>query len=116
MENIIEIFENEKPYLLERYKLADLSLRVGILPQILSSIINSKFKMSFPDLINQYRINYAVKLLEKSVMKKISIEGIAYESGFSNKVSFYNAFKKFKHCLPVEYLNTLKSNKDEYVL
>ncbi|MPN36528.1 hypothetical protein SDC9_184037 [bioreactor metagenome] len=73
-------------------------------------VINTKFNTNFPDFINSYRVQYALNLLAVIEEKNLTIESIAYESGFSNRTSFYNAFKKQTGKLPSEYIKKRGSN------
>jgi len=58
----------------------------------------------FRDFINSYRIRHALTLLDDFEKKNLTIESVAYESGFNNRTSFYNAFKKQTDKLPSAYL------------
>ena len=68
----------------------------------LSYLINSGFNENFSSFINGYRVEYAKKLLADK-LSKLSILGIALESGFNSKTAFYNAFKKQTQLSPTEY-------------
>jgi AraC-like DNA-binding protein len=41
-------------------------------------------------------------------MENITLEAMAKQAGFSNRVSFNNAFKKLKGTTPTEYFSTDK--------
>lgn len=57
---------------------------------------------NFNDYINTFRINEAARILEEG-NSHYTIEGIAYDTGFSSPSAFYEAFRKMKHCTPVQY-------------
>jgi AraC-like DNA-binding protein len=95
--------EKEKLYLNEECNLQSFSQLVNESSNIVSMIINQHFNTTFPDFLNQYRVQESIKMLSELKDKKYSIEGIAYECGFGNRTSFYNAFKKHTGMLPNEY-------------
>ncbi|MEA4935250.1 MAG: helix-turn-helix domain-containing protein [Paludibacter sp.] len=110
LQQITGLMDNEKPYIAMNYSLSDMSKKLDLLPNILSMVINTKFNTNFPDFINSYRVQYALNLLAVIEEKNLTIESIAYESGFSNRTSFYNAFKKQTGKLPSEYIKKRGSN------
>lgn len=97
---------NKKPFIQAEYSLSDLSGELNIPANVLSMIINSRMNKSFPDYINSLRIEEAILLLNDKQKSKLTIEAIAYDCGFNNRTSFYDAFKKHTGKLPSVYLNT----------
>ena len=61
---------------------------------------------TFTQLVNEYRVVHATKLLLES---KISITDICFESGFNNFSHFNKSFKAFTGQNPSEYRNELKN-------
>ncbi len=88
----------EKPYLQNELRLKDLADSTELTPHQLSHLINDHYKCSFFDFINEYRVKEA-KVLIANKPKSTLLE-IAFESGFNNKTSFVNAFKKFHGTTP----------------
>jgi AraC-like DNA-binding protein len=109
---IIELMNVEKPYLKMDYALTEMAKDLNVLPNQLSMVINSKLNCSFPEYVNSLRIKTALELLDKASHNNLTIEAIAYESGFNNRTSFYNAFKKQTGKLPSEYLKKDKNQKE----
>lgn len=101
---IIELMNRERPYLKVDYTLTEMAKELKVLPNTLSMVINSKLNCSFPEYVNSLRVKTALELLEKASDNNLTIEAISYESGFNNRTSFYNAFKKVTGKLPSEYL------------
>ncbi|MCT2406482.1 AraC family transcriptional regulator [Chryseobacterium antibioticum] len=99
-----EIMTQQKPYLDSELNLIRLSELLFISTHHLSYVINTGFKKNFFQYVNEYRIDYAKKLLKDS-RSKLSILGIAYESGFNSKTSFNTTFKKLTDQTPSEYKN-----------
>ena len=86
------------------YTLPEMARELNILPNTLSMILNSKLNSSFPDYINSMRVKTAIYLLNDFYKRNLTIETIAYESGFNNRTSFYQAFKKQTGKLPKDYV------------
>jgi AraC-like DNA-binding protein len=74
----------------------------------LSQVINESFHQNFYDFINTYRIEESKIRLINPESDKYKIISIAYDSGFSSKSSFYNAFRKNTGITPGEYLKKMK--------
>lgn len=71
----------------------------------LSKIINQTTGKNFNTFINEYRIKEAIKLLSDQKHDHLSIDGIAEECGFANRVSFYRSFKKETGISPSNFKN-----------
>jgi len=104
---LIERIEEEKLYLDNELRLQSLSDATGFSVHQISELINSGGR-SFADLINSYRISEARKLLESIEYEHLSTTEIGYQSGFNNKSSFYNHFKKSTGESPMQYRNRRK--------
>ncbi|BDX05854.1 helix-turn-helix domain-containing protein [Planctobacterium marinum] len=94
--------QSQKLYLNERLTLTDLAKATNMKAHTLSQIINQSMKTNFYKLINGYRIQYAVDLIEDNTVTW-SLERIALESGFNNRVTFSKAFKEIMDCTPSAY-------------
>ena len=71
----------------------------------ISRIFTQKLHSSFPDYINQLRVEYAVYLLQNT---DFPICDIAFECGFDCIRTFYRVFKKHMNTTPFNYQkNTL---------
>jgi AraC-like DNA-binding protein len=68
-------------------------------------VINNKFKQSFRDLINLYRVA-AVKTKLNNKDQHSSILLVALDCGFNSQASFYRAFKKIEGMTPKQYLSS----------
>ncbi|MBK1896980.1 helix-turn-helix domain-containing protein [Chryseobacterium paridis] len=98
-----KLMEKEKPYLDSELNLIKLSEQLSVSTHHLSYAINTGFQKNFFQFVNEYRIDYAKKLLKDNSANKLSILGIAYESGFNSKTSFNTTFKKFTDQTPSEF-------------
>lgn len=97
-----ELMESEKPYLISDFTLDDLAGMINVSRHHASQLLNEYFEQSFYDFINYHRIKEAKKLLRNDV-DKLSIDKIAFDCGFNNRISFYRVFKKHVGLAPSEY-------------
>lgn len=98
------LMENEKVYLNNVIRLSDLSEMMTINKHHLSQIINQHYGLSFYDFINQFRVNEAKDIIIKH--PEYTLHQVAFDSGFNNKTSFVNAFKKFEKVPPSKFRDT----------
>jgi AraC-like DNA-binding protein len=105
---INDLMESEKLYLIPEFSLSDLANKTGVAVNILSMVINSQMNTNFPDLINKYRIEKAKQLLPNMKKNNSTIETISYDCGFSNRTSFYTAFRKFTNQSPSEFIKEIE--------
>lgn len=97
------LMKEKQLYLDHDINLASLSEEMDITPHQLSYIINNGFNQNFFQFVNTYRIDKAKTLLLDKSSDKLTILGIAYESGFSSKTAFNTTFKKFTDQTPSEF-------------
>jgi len=95
------LMDTDKPYLKNDLRLADLALLLEIKNHHLSQLINEHYQCAFFDYINRYRLEEAKRLIQEK--PKETLLKIAFDSGFNNKTSFINAFKKFESKTPSLY-------------
>ncbi|MDT7831899.1 helix-turn-helix domain-containing protein [Flavobacteriaceae bacterium S356] len=101
-EKLEEIIATERPYLNCDLRLMHLAQMLEIPRHHASQVINEHYNTNFFDFINHYRVKESEKLL-KTEVQHYTMESIAYQSGFNNKVSFYKAFKRFNGVTPTVY-------------
>ena len=104
MLELIQLFRDEKLFSNPEINREMLAEKLSMDVQQLSKEVNRYFKMNLPELINQYRINEAKRLLETS---KLQIKEIYYQTGFQSRSAFNTAFKKQTQKTPSEYKNDL---------
>lgn len=100
---VIKLFDQENFYLNKNLKLSNLAHELSANERAVSQAINKFSNDNFNKFINSFRIEYAKKLLAGGALDHYTIEAIAEECGFSNKVSFYNAFKSKTGMSPTEF-------------
>jgi AraC-like DNA-binding protein len=99
---IVELMR-EEIYVDASLNLTLLAKRLNKHPYLVSRVINDQFNKTFPELLLSYRIKKAEELLLSSLNKTYTVEGIAYESGFSTLSAFYTAFKKETGMTPTQF-------------
>lgn len=102
-ENLSTIVEKEL-YLNPNFTLDEAAKELNVTKHLLSQYLNVVLGKSFTNLINEYRIEKAKKLLETE--NNLTVEGIGYESGFKSKSTFFTTFKKITGKTPTEYQKT----------
>lgn len=101
----IEMYLNEhKIFKDTEINLQKFAEQLDIPPYQVSKAINLGLGTSFYEMINKKRVEEAQVLLTSKDLKKHTIEGIAYESGFNSRTAFYRAFKKHLGKSPSEFM------------
>ncbi len=71
----------------------------------LDRVIRRRFGMSFREVMTEYRMQAACKMLTGS---ELCAEEIGYAVGYNNKSAFYAAFRRKYGMTPMQYRNTQK--------
>lgn len=101
---LMEHISENKPYLDPNLSLRELAGQIDIHPNHLSWMLNQNLGMNFNVFINKYRIETFKSIARAQVNNKLTIEGMAYESGFNSKTVFNTYFKKETGLTPTQYL------------
>ncbi|MFI5159867.1 MAG: ABC transporter permease [Sphingobacteriales bacterium] len=96
--------------------LRSLAEKVDLHPNELSRIINTSLKKSFNDFINEYRVVEVTWKMNDPAYDHLTLQGIAFESGFNSKTTFHRIFKEMTGKSPAEYKNELKKELPSYNL
>lgn len=98
------LMETEKPFLTPDFQMIHLAQKLNIPVHHCSFVINNVIGKNFRDWINTYRIE---DFMQQHALKghKMTIEAIAYESGFKSLATFYSAFKKETGLIPKTYFS-----------
>lgn len=96
-------FLEEQCYLEPELNLKMLSDKTNIPAHYISQVINQQFGKNFSDYVNSYRVEDIKQKLIAPTQSHITIEGLAYMSGFNSKAAFQRAFKKQTGISPKEY-------------
>lgn len=96
------LMEQEHRYRQNDLSLAGLAAHLGVSVHQASELLNVHIGASFYEYLNQFRLEYACKLLEDPECQWRVLD-IAFESGFSNKNSFYRSFRDAYGITPAAY-------------
>ena len=100
---ILELFDKNEIYTDPNLTVTKLGSHLKVPPYLVSRTINAYFEKSFSELLVQYRIRKSETLLIAEGSKTLTIEAIAYESGFNTLSAFYSAFKKINKITPAQF-------------
>ena len=106
---LIDVMNNEKPYLDSDLTLNKLAEILSVSNHHLSEVINTKLNQNYYDFINKYRIDEFINKLKDPANDKYSLISLAFDSGFKSKTSFNTIFKKLTNKTPSEYKGQLIS-------
>ena len=101
-EQLNHLFKTEQLYRDPNINLDKLAKQMAVNKNYLSRAINRCTGKNFSTYINEFRIKEAILLLSKNI-QKLSLEGIAFETGFNDRRIFYRAFKKVTGLSPSEF-------------
>lgn len=109
---LIDVMNNEKPYLDSDLTLNKLAEILSVSNHHLSEVINTKLNQNYYDFINKYRVEEFIGRLKDPANDKYSLISLAFDSGFKSKTSFNTIFKKLTNKTPSEYkARVINSNK-----
>lgn len=101
------LLKNEKPFLNSKLTLKELANKLNMPSSHLSYLLNEVMDTNFNDLINSYRIDYIIELMQDPENQKVTLLSLAFEAGFNSKASFFRIFKKQTGKTPSEYYKQL---------
>jgi AraC-like DNA-binding protein len=95
--------ETQKPWLDSELNLNKLSELLQMPVHELSFLINSTLHKNFSELLHEYRIKEACRLLLDESYSDSKILSIAFDVGYTNKATFNAAFKNKMGVSPSAY-------------
>ena len=101
---ILNYLHQDKAYLSPGFSKHDIVTRLNIPQKTVTDCFSKVIKIPFPKLRNQLRIEYATELFRNNAHLTKTISGIAIDSGFQNRASFYIAFKEVMKMTPIEWI------------
>ena len=103
-------FDKAHRYMIDNFRknvnLSFVSSLVGMTPTSFCRYFKKRTKKTFHTVLNEIRIGHACKLL---IEGRMSITGVAYESGFNNISNFNEQIKKIKGISPSQYIKNRKN-------
>lgn len=110
MKDLELLMKKEEIFLNNELTLKLLADKLDIHINILSYVINEKYRQNFNEYINSFRIQKFLTLSKSSNSCNDTILSFAKESGFSSKTTFNRVFKQKYGIPPRDYLSKKKSN------
>jgi AraC-like DNA-binding protein len=103
MERIRQALVDDRLYQNPTLTLAELSAHTGLPARLISFTVNAGFGRSFNDLVNGYRVAEVQRRLAAPDARRLTLLGIAFESGFNSKTTFNRIFKQVTGVAPRDY-------------
>lgn len=92
--------------------LGELAMMLDMGEKELSRVLNHREDSSFYQLINEMRVADFKSLMEEQEASEYSIFGLAMESGFRSKTTFYKAFRTVEGMTPTAYMSQRNNASD----
>ena len=112
LQQLMTLMRDQQMYRQSELSLSTLADALDISVHQVSELLNAHLGKSFYELINEYRLNHACRLLSdsKCLMRVLDV---AFDAGFNNKNSFNRAFKDSFGVTPTQYrANALSQQVD----
>lgn len=100
---INSILEKQEIFTDPAMRLSKFADSLHLSPKVFSRIIKKEFHIGYNELLNKFRVQFAIERIEDGYLDKYTIEALGAASGFSSRTTFFNAFKKEKGICPSEY-------------
>lgn len=108
-----QIFATKELFLKKDLVIRDIAEETGISVHHLSNLINSEFNLHFQDYVNLKRIEYFKEKINDPEWKDLSLEGMAWGSGFKSRTTCFRAFIKHTGKSPSEYFKVIRINPEK---
>ena len=99
----IDAFFDSGSYKNPKLRVKDLAGHLKITERELNPVIQEYFGMKFNDLLKQYRVEEAKRLIEQDTQGIWTMDGLGLEAGFSSRSSFFMVFKEKTGMTPKQY-------------
>lgn len=110
-----EIFASKELFLKKDLVIRDIADETGISVHHLSNLINSEFNLHFQDYVNLKRIEYFKEKINDPEWKDLSLEGMAWGSGFKSRTTCFRAFIKHTGKSPSEYFKVIRMSPEKRI-
>lgn len=96
-------------YYMQNISLKDISNKLGINPNYLSTVFHNESGMTFTQYLRGLRVRKATEMMRGGSLK---IYEIAAKVGYENEASFYRAFREETGVSPIQYKNLRETNAE----
>jgi YesN/AraC family two-component response regulator len=102
------LFYSNNYYLNPEANLEDLALKLNATKNEVAEFLKNEIDENFIELLNKNRVEYLKELLKAKKYESFTIEALSEMSGFNNRRSMYNSFKKYVGVTPTEFIISVK--------
>lgn len=106
-QEMVHLFKTEKIYLEPDFSLRMLAEKLGTNQSYVSCLLNSYLNMTFPQLRNALRMEYAIKIINEN--PSLKVEKVSLQCGYGTLVTFEREFKKKTGQSPSEYIKGVRA-------
>jgi AraC-like DNA-binding protein len=103
VKKIITLMEEDKLYQEAELTLQQVANKLQVPAYQVSQALNERMMKSFYEVVNNYRVEDAKRLLLDEKSRNYTILSIGFEAGFNSKTTFNTVFKKFTGLTPSEF-------------
>ena len=110
LDDLNDLLHKKEIYKKIDLRITDISKKLNTNRTYISRVVNEELNTNFSDLINQFRVEHAKKLLREKDCKTLGLSQVGELSGFKSDSSFYRIFKEKEGVSPGDFRK--KINKD----
>ncbi len=107
VEKVKDLIESKQLYLDSELTIHTISERLQIPRYHLTESLNTYLGKNFYTLINEYRVDAFMKMVNEKDFRQWTFLAVAFESGFNSKSSFNLIFKKHTGQTPSQYFKSI---------
>lgn len=107
MEKIEQLMNEKMLYINSGLSLDMLASELGLDRRHVSGAINACAGKNFFAYLNEYRVKEAIRIMSDPDNKNLTIDAIAFDSGFNDRKTFHRIFKQFTGLTPGAFRNSL---------
>ncbi|MCK6606430.1 MAG: AraC family transcriptional regulator [Ignavibacteriaceae bacterium] len=116
LSDLDKLIYQDKVYLDPNITLGELAERLSTNRNYLLRAIQKKFNVNFVEFMNDFRVKEAIKIMNSEKGQLLTIEGIAADSGFSNRVTFAKVFRDSTGVSPSYFMKNLENTRAEIMV
>lgn len=105
MEKVEQLMIEKKLFVNSDLSMEVLAAELGLDRRHVSSAINACTNKNFYAYLNEYRVKEAIRLMSDS--NDLTIDAVAYDSGFNDRRTFHRIFKQFTGLTPAAFRDSL---------
>ncbi|RYZ96523.1 MAG: AraC family transcriptional regulator [Moraxellaceae bacterium] len=102
LQQLTTLMRDQQMYRQSELSLPALAAALDISVHQVSELLNAHLGKSFYEVINEYRLNHACRLLSDASCQ-LRVLDVAFDAGFNNKNSFYRTFKDSFGVTPTQF-------------